>query len=179
MTKINLLPWREQQRKARKFRFIATVALTFGLAILFVAALHIYDRHIQANQKARNDFLQSEINKEQTIIASLLIKKKEQNAIESELHFLFSLREKSYSAVHLLDELAKVVPEGVTFNKIIREDHKITIIGKAKSNLEVTLLMKNFAKTNFFKQPQLNELSAKTNLPGEERNFQLKIEMRE
>lgn len=179
MPQINLLPWREQAKKAKKIRVALYLAGFICLTLLFVLILHIYYDILIYNQESRNDFLQSEMTEEGAQLLALKKKKEKQTAIISELRFVISLREKSYSAVNLLDELVRVVPEGVSFNKIIRNGNNIVILGKAQSEVQITLFMKNITKSVVFKQPVLTQISSKENVSGNETYFQLKIEQQE
>ena len=62
---------------------------------------------------------------------------------------------------------------------LTRENNSISITGRAKSNLQITLFMENLAKSNIFKQPELTNISGKENSSGEERIFQLKVDQRD
>lgn len=175
MTQVNLLPWREEAKKHRQMRFYILLGTTFFAAFVCVILLHIfYDKKI-ANQTARNNYLQTETSAEQIELSALDKKIKEKMAVDKELHFVMSLRDSSYRAVLLLDELVRVIPEGVTLKKIIRDGNTVVILGKADSNLQVTLLMKNISKSRLFYDPDLTEITGKENTSGEERLFQLKF----
>lgn len=176
MTQINLLPWREEARRKKQMRFGLAILGTFIIGLIFVVFIHFHYNSLINNQTARNDFLQQELGKEQVVLTDLNKIKKQQKQIGDQLHFIFSLRLVSYEATQLLDNLARVVPDGITFTKIAREGKIITIIGKAKSNQEITLLMKNIANVKMFKEPDLTDITAKETTQGEERAFQLKVE---
>lgn len=175
MTQVNLLPWREEAKKARQTRFYAILGASAFAAIFCVILLHFYYSGKIYHQRLRNDYLQTEASKEQTELTALDDKKKEKIVVEDELHFVMSLRESSYHAVELLDELVRVIPEGIILKKIIRQDNLVTLIGSSNSNLQVTLLMKNISKSKLFLEPDLTEITGKENTSGEERLFQLKF----
>jgi type IV pilus assembly protein PilN len=179
MTQINLLPWREQARNAKKIKFGLTALGYAGFAIFIVLIMHVYFASLIDHQEKRNAFLQSIHDQEQIILTQLNKKKKEQSKIDEDLKFLYSLRGNTFRAVQLFDGLARIVPEDVSFSKVIREAKIVTILGSAKSNLEVTQLMKNMANSPLFQQPDLTEISAKETESGDERNFQVKVMLRE
>jgi len=179
MTQINLLPWREQLRQTKRmnFTFILTGFIALTLFLLFIVHLYLY--RVINDQQQKNNYLQSDFQHEQSELGTLNKKKQEQLNVISQLHFIFSLRDNSYRAVRLLDGLARVVPDAVSLNKIMRQGNTITITGKAQSNLQVTLFMENMAKSKIFKQPALTEINTKENSSGEERFFQLNVEQQE
>jgi type IV pilus assembly protein PilN len=176
MISINLLPWREEERQIQKIRFGITMALTIVCALIFVLFCHVYVKKSIAYQQERIAYLDVELGKEGLVLRELNEKKKAQMAVYSELEFIFAMRKKSHQAVQLLEGLAKVVPDAVTFNKIVRTNHTITILGKSTSNLQITQLMKNIKDISFFKDPKLEEITGKENMSGDERFFQLTIE---
>ncbi|EKD45539.1 MAG: hypothetical protein ACD_69C00244G0002 [uncultured bacterium] len=179
MTQINLLPWREQARKNKKIRFGLTIAATLSLALFCTLIAHLYLQMLITMQQQRNAYLQTQLSQEQTILSMLNKKKQEQTTINSELHFIMSLRQENYQAIRLFDTLVRVIPEGISINKIARDGNNIVLLGKAQSNLQITLLMKNIAKTLVFKQPELTEITGRESNVGETRNFQIKVQLEE
>lgn len=179
MTQINLLPWREQLRQIKRMNFVIILGCFIVVTLFLVFISHMYLSGIIGNQQQLNAYLQSDFDKEQVELGALNKKKQEQKTVNTELHYILSLRENSYQAVRLLDELVKIVPDAVSLNKISRQGNSIILIGKAESNLQVTLFMENMAKSNFFRQPVLTEISSKENSAGEERYFQLKVELKD
>lgn len=176
MIQINLLPWREQARKQEQTRFGVVVAMFAGFGLFVTVFFHMhYSAKIQ-NQAARNAMLQTSLDEESGLLMTLNKQKKELMDVDSQLHFIYNLRDESYRAVRLLTELAIVNPEAVTLFKIIRAGNSITIFGRAKSNLQITLYMESIEKSKYFAQPVLTEISGKENAAGEDRTFQLKIE---
>ncbi len=170
---INLLPWREQARQIKRKQFLITLAGFIGLTLLFVAIYHIYLDSIVSNQNLRNSYLQTVLNQEQSVLLALEKQKEKQTQINLQLHFLYSLRETSYNAVQILNELTQVVPEGVSLIKLTREGNTITLLGGAQSSLNVTLFMKNISNSHIFNQPDLTEITTKQVKTGEDKYFQL------
>lgn len=178
MTQINLLPWREQARQLSRIRFIATSSMVVVLAFISIILIHIYLSKLLDYQGRRIAYLQSEMGKEQAQLNTLIAQKKEQVIIGNDLNFILNLRERSYRAVQLLDSLARIAPNGVSFNKVIRKGDDVTLMGKAKSNLQVTSLMKNIIHSKIFDQPDLNQITNKDSSSSEERLFTLNVEQR-
>lgn len=178
MIQINLLPWREQERKKEQIRFGIVVGIFAGFGLFFTIFFHMHYSAIISRQMERNAILQAALDQESN---SLMTLNKQQSAlmnVDDQLHFIFDLRESSYRAVRLLSELAIVNPDAITLYKIIRAGNQITVFGKAKSNLQITLFMDGIEKSPFFDQPVLTEIIGKENATGEERSFQLKIEQK-
>src|SRR5579864_3237362 len=113
MPRINLLPWREQQRKERKLAF--TVALGVAALAAGVVAFAIYlmfGSMIDA-QERRNETLRAEI-------------KKLDKQIE-EINDLENAKQKFIARMEIIEKLQRSRPEIVhVFDEIVRTDRKST-----------------------------------------------------
>lgn len=179
MIQINLLPWREQARQQKHKEFGYTVGAFITLTIISIIFTHFHYTGKIKTEIKRNAFMKTEVGTENQTLLNLNEKLKKGEALDAELHFLMSLREKSYQAVSLLDELARVIPEAVTLSQVVREDNAISISGNALSDYQVTLLMKNMTKSPTFNQPELNQINAQDNDKSNGTLFQLKVTLKE
>jgi len=179
--RINLLPWREQARKVKQKNFFIGLIASIGITLFIIFLFHLYYDDVLAYQDKRNDFLQSRIAQKQLEINALRLKKVEQDAIQEKLQFLIGLRNKSYRAVRLLNEILKTVPNAITLSKLTREDRTITIEGKAQSELAITAFMKSVSQSSIFNLPVLTGINSGANaaeISGSQRYFQLKVEQK-
>lgn len=180
MMQINLLPWREQEKEARKVRFFANLAGFIGFSLLFLVILHFYIDHDINHQLLRNAYLQSEMNQEQQNLAALKKMVQDQASFEDQLHFIIKLREQSLQVVRLLDLLTKTIPDTVSLDKVMRQGNVITITGETPSNLEITAFMKNLSQFPYFTQPVLTQITGQTEKKDEEnQSFELKMSQKE
>ena len=71
MARINLLPWREEQRRDRQRYFMATVlvAAVLGVVLVFIAGF-IFDQKI-SHQELRNEMVKTEIRVLETRIKKI------------------------------------------------------------------------------------------------------------
>ncbi|HTM64129.1 MAG TPA: PilN domain-containing protein [Gammaproteobacteria bacterium] len=175
MIQINLLPWRDQERTQQQKRFGMVVGVFAGFGVFCTLVFHMHYSAKISNQIQRNVILQAASDQEANTLADLNKQKKKLTQVDQKLHYIFELRESSYRAVRLLNELVLVDPESITLQKIVRNGNAITVSGKAKSNLQITLFMENIEKSKFFAQPVLTEINGKENTTGEDRSFELKI----
>ncbi len=175
MTYINLLPWREESRKIEKIKFGLLLLAIVSLAIFTVFIVHLVLESVIHHSQERNQYLQTLLDNEQVVLGGLSKEKQIQMTITTDLQFIASLRETSYQAIRLLNELTKVVPSDVFLTKIIRNQNSITLVGQAKSSLEITRLMKNIEKSPVFKQPTLSEISAQGINTPNEKKFVIKV----
>lgn len=177
MTQINLLPWREQARQAKKTRFGLVISAVICVALFVILILHLsYDESIRL-QTNRITYLQAELNREQSELTKLNKEKKELAKVVTELNYIFSLRNNSYLAVTVLDGIVRAMPEGMTITKLIRRQNTIAISGRSKSSTQITMFMKNLVKLSFFKQPDLTGISGNSSNASDEKDFEIKVEL--
>ncbi|MBI3773197.1 MAG: PilN domain-containing protein [Gammaproteobacteria bacterium] len=179
MTRINLLPWREALRKERQRQFVSIGA---GAAILMAAIilyLHIHISGMIGTQEARNTFLQGEIDKVDASIkeiAELDVKKKK---LLQRMTVIQDLQSRRPLAVHMIDELVRVMPEGLYLTKITQKEAEIELEGVAQSNARVSSLMNNLEKSEWFKDPRLDVIQAQEGKEAARGNrFLLKVSQR-
>lgn len=175
MTQINLLPWREKARQEKKNQFLSQLVFFIILTIFLVILIHFYLISLISEEKRRIAYLQTKLGERQGQYNILKEKKQQQTNIETELKFILTLRDKSYRAVKLMNVLVKVVPPTITLQKLVREKDKIIVIGKAQSELQVTLFMKNISALPEFNQAVLTKISEHPGASDTTRIFELEI----
>lgn len=162
MIRINLLPHREEKRKARRQQFLALagmVVLLGGLAVFLVHGI-IY-RYI-AGQDEKNAFLKQEIAKLDKEIEEIKRLKEQTEALLSRKQVIEALQANRAEAVTLFNELARNVPEGIYLKSLKQTGPKINLTGYAQSNARVSTLMRNLDGSPLLEKPALIEIQAVT-----------------
>lgn len=160
MIRINLLPHRVEKRRQRRQQFYAIAAAMIALGALVGFAVHaVYSSHIES-QEARNTFLKNEIAKLDRDIAEIRRLKEQIDAMLARKQVIESLQSTRAETVHLFNELAQRMPDGVYLKSIKQNDRRITLVGYAQSNARVSHLMRNIEASPFLAQPALVEAKA-------------------
>ena len=155
MTKINLLPWREDLRKKKQKDFINAGVLVALIGILSVVLAHSYIEQLKIYQNQRNQLLQNEItllDKKIVEIKDIEAKKKQ---LQTKIKLIEQLQESRHQAVHLLDEISKIMPEGVFLTKLTQSGHELTFEGKSESNAQISALMRAIEASLWLQKPTL------------------------
>lgn len=162
MIRINLLPHREERRKALRQQFFALAALVTVLAgaIWFVGFTYI-DTQIE-NQQAKNTFLKKEIAELDKQIEEIKKLKEQTDSLLARKQVIESLQANRSETVHLFNELARHLPGGVYLRSIKQDPQKITLIGFSQSNARVSTLMQNLDASPYLERPVLVEIKAVT-----------------
>ncbi len=156
MTQINLLPWREAQRKERKRQFssIAVGAALLMTVLVFYAHVHI--NGLIEHQNARNKFLQDEIAKVDESIKEIRELESAKKALLIRMNVIQDLQSRRPMVVHMLDELVRAVPEGLFLHHVEQKGHEVILEGLAQSNARVSAFMRQLDASEWFDSPRLD-----------------------
>jgi len=163
MAHVNLLPWREQQRQHQKQQYLmglVAVAAIVGLIFWFIG--QAIDQQIN-HQNSRNQFLEREIGLLDAQIADIKNIKESKNAIEQRMALIEQLQASRNVAAIIFDELAKIVPVGVTFQSMKRIGNKLQIEGISDSNNRLSDFMRSLDNSDVFVGAELSSIKADTN----------------
>lgn len=162
MIRINLLPHREEKRKARRQQFFVLTGLVSVLAGLIVFLGYSIIGGYIAEQDGRNDFLKKEIAVLDKQIEEIKRLKEQTQSLLSRKQIIESLQGDRAEAVHLLNEMVKQVPEGVYLKSLKQDGRRILMAGYTQSNARVSTLMRNLEASPWIEKPQLIEIKAVT-----------------
>ena len=162
MIRINLLPHREEKRKAKRQQFYGLLGFVSVLAgVIVFLVITVIDGYISA-QDAKNDFLKKEIVALDKQIDQIKRLKEQTQALLARKQIIEALQRDRAEAVLLLSELVKQMPEGVYIKSMKQTGARIALIGYAQSNARVSTLMRNIEASPWLEKPQLVEIKAVT-----------------
>jgi type IV pilus assembly protein PilN len=167
MPRINLLPWREGQRKERKLAFLVALgvaALAAGVASF--AAYLLYGSMIES-QEHRNQQLRVEIktlDKQIEEINNLEVAKQK---FIARMEIIEKLQRSRPEIVHVFDEIVRTLPEGVYLTGVKQTDKRLKFDGVAQSSTRVSSFMRNLDGSQWLRNPELEVVqTTKTSGPG-------------
>src|SRR6202171_6527653 len=109
MPRINLLPWREQERKVRRREFlVAAGAAVFASVILIIVGKLVYASWTDA-QIEKNNLLKKEIVKLDAQIADIQNLETRKQRLVARMEIIERLQRKRPERVHLFDQIVKIV----------------------------------------------------------------------
>ncbi|HWX28030.1 MAG TPA: PilN domain-containing protein [Steroidobacteraceae bacterium] len=167
MPRINLLPWREQERKVRRREFmVAAGAAVFAAGIFVLGGKLLYAGWTEA-QNQKNNLLHQEIVKLDAAIADIQDLENRKQRLVARMEIIEKLQRKRPEIVHLFDEIVKTVPEGVYLTGIRQNGNKLEFHGVAQSSTRVSTFMRNIDSSVWMDNPVLMVVeSAKESTSG-------------
>lgn len=162
MIRVNLLPHREEKRKARRQQFYALTGMVVVLAaLIWLFGFLTIGRWISI-QDEKNDFLKKEIATLDKDISEIKRLKEQTEIMLSRNRVIEALQATRSETVHLFTELARQVPEGIYLKTAKQSGRKIALNGYAQANARVSELMNKLDASPLFEQPVLIEIKATT-----------------
>jgi len=166
MPRINLLPWREEQRKERKLGFV--VALGGGTVAAGVAAFAgylMFGSMIDA-QDARNETLRTEIKLLDKQIEEINNLESSKQKFIARMEIIEKLQRSRPEIVHLFDEIVKQIPDGVYLTGVKQQNKRLKFDGVAQSSTRVSTFMRNIAGSEWLRDPDLEVVETKSGQVG-------------
>lgn len=160
MARINLLPWRDEQRQIKKNEFFSVIG---GVCILGVLCGYVWVSSVQGsidNQNARNARLTTEIDALQKQVNEIKDLKKRKTELLDRMKVIQDLEGTRPVIVRYFDEMARAVPEGLWITNLRRSGDVISVQGVGESTQRVSAFMRNLDGSEWFQDSNVSSLDA-------------------
>jgi len=165
MPRINLLPWREQQRKDRRRQFgIAAAGAVLAAGVVVICGKLMYSSWIDS-QVENNNYLKREIGKLDAQITDILDLENRKQRLNARMDIIEKLQRSRPEIVHLFDEIVRTVPDGVYLTGLKQTGKKLEIRGVAQSSTRVSTFMRNIDASQWLSNPVLEVVETAQNSP--------------
>jgi len=156
MIRINLLPYREREKKEDITRQVVIIGITLVVFLIAIGSFQLYltmsVSSLEKNIKSQED----ELTRLTKTIGDIEKYKMNKTVLERKLAIINNLEENRLAPVVMLDELSTLTPvKDVWLDKISEKGSDITLEGVARNNIEVAHFMRNLAAANFVKTVDL------------------------
>jgi len=179
MARINLLPWREAERKRRQREFAMMLATGLGATVLLGFGAHLHIDRLISLQQDRNAYLQNEIGEFNGQIKEIQDLEKTRANLLARMKVIQLLEQSRPEIVHLFDELVNAIPEGVYLTKFDQTDRVVVVQGRARSDGAVSAFMRNIEASKWIENPRLLLIEHKDQPGTGFRNFRLEFSQSE
>jgi type IV pilus assembly protein PilN len=158
MPSINLLPWREAERKKRQRDFGVALGGAVIVAIAVVMLLILAYSQMISGQQARNDRLTTEIKILDESIAEIEGLERQKERLLARMEIIEELQKSRPEIVHLFDELVRQLPEGVYLTGMKQTGTRVEIRGIAQSSTRVSALMRQIDSSEWMGDPEVERV---------------------
>jgi type IV pilus assembly protein PilN len=142
MIRVNLLPHRAEKRKARQLQFIVLGAASLVLGAVLVGFVHVAISTQISYQERRNAYLKQEIAILDRQIEEIKKLREQTQALLSRKTVVENLQSTRSDVVHLLDQMLRILPDGVYLKSLKQTGYRISVVGYAQSSARVSTLMR-------------------------------------
>jgi len=175
ITRINLLPWREELRQEQKKQFAMMAVMTCVLAAAIVGLIHFQMQAKIDYQLSRNSFMTNQIAKVDEEIKEISELKKVRRSLIERMEVIQDLQGSRPSIVHLFSEIVASVPNGVYLESLAQTGSNLLINGQAESNARVSTYMRNLSASDWLKDPNLTVIEVEDITVNRISNFTLTV----
>jgi type IV pilus assembly protein PilN len=161
MPRINLLPWRDEERKERKVKFLVALGgSAIGAALTAFVGYLMMDSMVSA-QDVRNERLKAEISELDKQIEKINGLEADKARFIARMEVIEKLQRSRPEIVHIFDEIAKQLPDGVYLTGITQNGSRLKFVGVAQSSTRVSAFMRNIDGSSYLKNPDLEVVETK------------------
>ncbi len=171
MPRINLLPWREEDRQRRQREFMVAMAgsLVAGLLVV-VLSIFAFSQMIEG-QVSRNSRLETEIAELERSIIEIDGLEAQKERLLARMEIIEQLQRSRPEIVHLFDEVTRRLPEGVYLNGMKQTGVAIEVKGIAQSSTRVSALMRHIDASDWLSDPSVVKVETTEKGPGRQAEF--------
>jgi len=156
MIRINLLPYREREKKEGLTRQIVIIVISSVVFLLAIGSFQLYLTISTSNLEKNVKIQEEELARLTKTIGDIEQYKLNMATLERKLAIINNLEQNRLAPVKMLDELSQLVPvKDVWLDKISEKGSEITMEGMARNNIAVAHFMKNLSVANFVKTVDL------------------------
>jgi type IV pilus assembly protein PilN len=171
MPRINLLPWREEERKKRQRDFmIAMGASVVAAGLVLTLTIFAYNSML-GHQNARNDRLTAEIAELDKSITEIDGLERQKERLLARMEIIEELQSSRPEIVHLFDEVSRQLPEGVYLTGMKQTGSTVQIKGIAQSSTRVSALMRRVDASDWLTDPGVVRVETTEQGPARQAEF--------
>ena len=155
MARINLLPWREERRKARQTQFNILTGMVAAAGAVTVGMIFLGMGTAISIQNDRNKFLNDQITYEDRQIEKIKGLQDTKQALLARMQIIQQLQSSRPTVVHLFDQLVKTLPPGVFLTSVSENGDQLALEGTAESSARISTYLRNIDASPWLGDPNL------------------------
>ena len=171
MPRINLLPWREEERKQRQQDFMVALGGSVMAGAAVVALTWFWFVQMIDAQQDRNQRLEAEIAELEKSITEIDGLERQKERLLARMEIIEQLQRSRPEIVHLFDEISRTMPEGVYLNGMAQQGRSVELKGVAQSSTRVSALMRQTDNSEWLTDPSVTKVETTDVGPARQAEF--------
>ena len=160
MIRVNLLPYREQRRKALILRDSLGAGAFLLVTVALFTALYFHLQGLERRHRQRVEFMESALERIQAKLDEVSQLKKKRQALVDKIEVIKELQKGRARSVRLLQTLGQAVPEEVSLRSVRQTNSGIKVEGAARSNSVISSFMRRLEASELFRDPDLKVITS-------------------
>lgn len=178
MAHINLLPWREEALKARQKEYFSVLTAVGMIALFIVLVVNFYYQSRIDGQNTRNQFLKNEIAILDVKIAEIKTLNEKKVALQKRIDVIEQLQRSRNVGTQVLDEISKIIPNGIYITELEKIGNTIQLVGKSESNNHLANMIRAVQLSDLFSDATPESITADEGEPKLLSQFKMKIRIK-
>ena len=162
MIKINLLPYREEQKKVLAIQQVIIAAIPLLISIFVIGFFWCSTKSDIARAENEITRLKIEIKKQESTLKKIDAFKKKKATLTKKMDVIKTLQNGKSGPVHMLDDLAINLPGRLWLTSLKQKKMHVEISGKALDNISISNYMINIEKSPYFNNVDLKQIKTET-----------------
>lgn len=162
MARINLLPWRQEERERKNKEFLALAAAAAVLAILAILLALTFLNNTLSNQELANQKIEDENTRLDAVLTEISTLEEQRDAMLSRIKIIQDLQGRRSVPVRVWDDIARATPQALYLTAMKREGDTITFTGRADNANIVSEFARNLNNSAWLKNSSIPNISGNT-----------------
>lgn len=176
--RMNLIPYRESRRKEIRKNFWMSFGFVAGVALVSVGGVHMAIAGYIASQDGRNAYIKTQNDVLEGKIKEIAVLRENIESVKKQQEIIGKLQSDRAAPAYLLDQMVRLVPDGMYLNTLKQKDSEVSVTGLAQSSEMVSSFMVSIQESIYLAKPELVEIKALTKDGRRFQQFTLKFIVR-
>jgi len=178
MAHINLLPWREAALKAQQKEYFTILAAVGLFAFALVLTVNFYYQARIDGQNSKNQYLKNEIAQLDIQIAEIKTLNAKKAALQKRIDVVEQLQRSRNVGTQVLDEIAKIIPNGIYIIEMEKQGNTLQLMGKSESNNHLANMIRAVELSDLFVDATPESITADDGSPKLLSSFKMKVRIK-
>jgi type IV pilus assembly protein PilN len=178
MAHINLLPWREAALKAQKKEYFIILAAVGFLVFALILAINFYYQTRIDGQNSKNQYLKNEIAQLDIQINEIKDLNDKKAALQKRINVVEQLQRSRNVGTQVLDEIAKIIPNGIYIIELEKQGNVLLLTGKSESNNHLANMIRAVELSELFIDATPESITSDYGSPKLLSSFKMKVKIK-